>query len=98
MARFTLDRRRVEDAIIEANTEGTVDDVLQLKYSGRGMFGSTCLGLSLASTAEAFKVIAYLAISLNEDGENPDDMLDRVRTVSMGLGVIVYFPGVEVRG
>jgi hypothetical protein len=70
-------------------------------YSGRGMYGKDCLGCD-SMTLEEFVLFAFeLGSHLNDDEEKEDERdlisraLARVKTDSMGMGIIIYFPGVE---
>ncbi len=69
-------------------------------YSGRGMYGSQCLatdddagiGEIMANVLEA---LSYDECSLNEDGlRQAADGLRKMRSDSMGMGTVYYFPGV----
>lgn len=61
-------------------------------YSGRGMYGSKCVGVRLGRNSEftEFGLGVKLALALGEDA---DDL--NPRTDSMGLGSIIYFPNVR---
>jgi hypothetical protein len=66
-------------------------------YSGRGMYGATCFGI-VGSLSDAVKVLIGLAEqeTRNEgDAENVRELVDLMRTDSMGPDSIVYFPGAE---
>jgi hypothetical protein len=59
-------------------------------YSGRGMFGSSCLGIEVDNFGQAalfFAVLGDMSIDLAET------LARRLRTDNMGYGMIVYFPG-----
>lgn len=67
-----------------------------LSYSGRSMYGSSCLGVDLKQGqsplvlfAEALEVCSKEEVSLVEEA------LRKVQTDSMGQGSIVYFPGID---
>lgn len=61
-------------------------------YSGRGMYGARCVGFDLDRGSQAMKLGAAIHSTLIED--EAEEMLDRAMQDSMGLGIIVYFPGV----
>jgi hypothetical protein len=71
-------------------------------YSGRGMYGSTCLGVTLDASGKLGVMISDLLDNLTE--EQLDDLhqisngFRRMAWDSMGLGMIVYFPEVEYGG
>lgn len=68
-------------------------------YSGRGMYGKSCVGVTCGRT-EAFslgvKVGAAVAAAGEEDAESSVEALADLWTQvdSMGHDMIVYFPGV----
>lgn len=60
-------------------------------YSGRGMYGKTCLGVDIPHGMG--HLMATLILTVDEDDR--DDVACAVETLctdSMGLGQIVYFP------
>ena len=78
-------------------------------YSGRGMFGAECAAVVLESDQEMCKFFLALGAltaekALYADPEDVDptsdatDLAASVRTDSMGLGVVVYFPGWALEG
>lgn len=70
-------------------------------YSGRNMYGRTCLGIDLDRGVNPMQAVLE-AVSAFAIGyaDTPDevakfaDLLSVVKTDSMGLGSIVYFPEV----
>lgn len=68
-------------------------------YSGRGMYGKTCLGINVDSSdilGKLGKIMADLVRDTPEEfREGVAAGLRRVKTDSMGKGMIVYFPDVE---
>ncbi len=60
-------------------------------YSGRYMYGEWCIGFDLDSA----KDIAFIALAAAEFmGEDEViEFINTARTDSMGMGIIVYFPG-----
>lgn len=73
-----------------------VEDVCA--YSGRGMYGATCVGVYLDASlpATAFGILFGAAIVDHDDTMSAVDVLAEVtrdlRTDSMGLGTVVYWP------
>ena len=62
-------------------------------YSGRCMYGRTCLGVDCDGLED---LLIAVASGVNDD--NREDVvyaLRGLRSDSMGMGVIVYFPNVE---
>lgn len=67
-------------------------------YSGRGMYGKECLGVSgdsaLEIVLETIETVASQAGDTETIAEFVADLLD-VRTDSMGRGEIVYWPSIK---
>ncbi len=84
------------------NVEGEFRD----DYSGRGMYGASCPGLVVDDYRQALQFAIQLVrqgTEFEEDEEKRDNYLDlveelvaKLNTDSMGLGIIIYFPGVEL--
>lgn len=68
-------------------------------YSGRGMYGRSCLGIETGGFAE--DTWAPFASILEVIADDPDqvrdfaDLMSKTRQDSLGLGVIFYWPSVE---
>ncbi len=62
-------------------------------YSGRGMYGDTCVGVVLGDYANAWTLA--LAIADVNNGDADLFGLPEPRTDSMGLGTILYWPGLK---
>lgn len=61
-------------------------------YSGRFMYGDTCVGFDVDSLTELGTLaIAFVEVLGDTLGR---DMTERARTDNMGLGYIIYFPHV----
>ena len=56
-------------------------------YSGRGMFGRTCVGVSLDADSDFAKIIRAAG-----DCDTAADLFEARRTETLGHGVIVYWP------
>jgi hypothetical protein len=64
-------------------------------YSGRGMYGKRCLALDIDGDTSLIGAVVEIAAELAQAGE--DDALGDLRdgvTDSLGLGTVLYFPGV----
>lgn len=62
-------------------------------YSGRGMFGKTCLGVTVDNVAQFCLELGHAIGQHNE--QNDDDLIElprQISTDSMGRSAIVYFP------
>ncbi len=73
---------------------------LHSSYSGRGMFGSTCYGISgEGSGAGLVADLIQYAAEILEDKEEILEFIDEIssnlREDSMGRGIIVYFPNIS---
>jgi hypothetical protein len=93
----TIKRAHLDNAINDANIEG---DKLHTAYSGRGMYGETCHGIS-GSLADYSRLLVALATvgAPDESGEYEtaaDALADHVATDSFGTETIFYFPGVTI--
>lgn len=76
-------------------------DVETRSYSGRAMYGRECLGVDVSDFADFLttytEALRHQAPSSNNDEwwDAIDEGLRSARTDSMGMGIIVYFPGVK---
>lgn len=73
-------------------------------YSGRAMYGDTCIGV-IGSTSDLLKFVARVAtwnVENEEDADSPEgielveDLADSARSDSMGRDMVFYFPGVKL--
>ncbi|TXH53642.1 MAG: hypothetical protein E6Q97_12815 [Desulfurellales bacterium] len=82
-------------AALEDELLGYLDDLdVRTDYSGRGMYGETCLGLV---TSQPMAILGWrFALVLDELGLDPYEVLVKARTDSMGYDTITYFPGVTL--
>lgn len=80
--------------ILEQGTNEITED-----YSGRGMFGSQCVGFTAPDIREAFSVFAdCLAACEDDQRENFIQCFRNVHTDSMGFDTIFYFPQMRTEG
>ena len=69
------------------------------EYSGRGMYGKTCLGVTIEENLPGVLLnLGYTIREFEYDEEDPITRPSRICMDSMGLGTIVYFPNVEYVG
>jgi len=63
-------------------------------YSGRGMFGKSCLGVEIdpGDSVTEFSLGVDVGIWLQENDEDYNSRDFKSSSDSMGLGTIVYFP------
>lgn len=65
-------------------------------YSGRGMFGRTCLGVIVRKGDSYMEFLMKLTRYLCQQGvEDVDLSLDGVSIDSLGLDTIIYFPQIQ---
>lgn len=96
-----MDAKKLIEAIEAADVRGCDEELVARWYSGRGMRGASCVGVTVPRGVSAFQLGAAVAVSLLDgavDDEGPDDVeaLARLRVGedAMGLDGIVYFPDV----
>jgi len=64
-------------------------------YSGRGMFGRTCLGVVVRQGYSFMDFLMKLTKYMDDNGvEDTDFSLEGVSYDALGLDTIVYFPNV----
>ena len=70
---------------------------IRTDYSGRAMFGDTCIGFDVENTSDALQIIAEATLHADKayNGEDFVKTLRGVRTDSMGRGMIYYFPNMQ---
>lgn len=61
-------------------------------YSGRGMYGQTCLGVSIDGHLIGFAMRLGAQLALTADALTAETLAGQVGVDSMGRGSIVYFP------
>lgn len=71
-------------------------------YSGRGMYGKECLGADIdRGGLGSFMADVIMGMEAHVAAENREEIAEAFRSMStdsMGLGMIVYFPGVPYEG
>lgn len=67
---------------------------IRLDYSGRGMYGTTCLGIVCDSPLNTMLNLGYYLQEFQEDNDTviSMDLLGRARKDQMGVSEIIYFP------
>jgi hypothetical protein len=86
---------KIESSVLEDlafEVEGTART-----YSGRGMYGSQCAGITLDSESDLLQLGAAIAQTI-EDEELQRLLISQASFDSMGLGIIVYWRSIEVDG
>ncbi|MFA7264715.1 MAG: hypothetical protein WC054_00085 [Candidatus Nanopelagicales bacterium] len=76
-------------------------------YSGRGMYGEECFGITFDGRSDPFRFFASLGELVGEQQEFDEPDLEQGFAVvlaqracmdSMGLGTVLYFPGYQLEG
>lgn len=88
----TLDRNDVYEALGAAGFE---EEALYEDYSGRAMYGATCIGIVTDQVSRVGLFYRELA-EVTGDEELAERLADAERQDSMGLSAIIYWPGVTV--
>lgn len=84
----------VEEAIKNFISENEQYSLYE-NYSGRGMFGRTCLGVIVQRNDSFIDFIIKLTKYLDDNGiEDVDFSLEGVSYDALGLDTIVYFPNI----
>jgi hypothetical protein len=87
-------------AIVRAEVPG-YEPFEARSYSGRGMRGRECVGVTVGRGLSSFQLGVAIAAAMRDDffpqlQQDLEDLVGlTVREDSMGLDTIVYFPGVE---
>lgn len=96
-----MDAKALIRAIENAQLENA-DELKAQSYSGRAMYGRSCVGVVIPRDVSSFQLAAAVALCLVEDANEGEEawLLEelaalRVCEDSMGLDTIVYFPRVE---
>ena len=74
------------------DTKGDVK--FRSKYSGRGMFGKSCVGF--VSSTPLTDLVQLVEFIINEGYESASYYLGEVGQDSMGFDTIVYFPNISM--
>jgi hypothetical protein len=85
--------------ITESDAKDIADMIeaeLYTDYSGRAMYGETCIGFVFDRYAETSELDLAFAAADVLGLEEARDAFTRSRSDSMGLDSIVYFPGLQL--
>jgi len=91
---ITLIPEQVDEIALWVTDQG-VEAEPRYDYSGRGMYGKTCIGFTMPGDGALLLGMALMAV-LDED--EATEMARMLRTDSMGRDTIFYFPGVTLDG
>lgn len=95
MAQKVLTREALDDILDACDVD---EDVVRTDYSGRAMYGKTCLGFTFEGIDEFadFLIRVTQLAAEDEECEWSAAWFAGVVTDSMGKSTIFYFPGVSV--
>lgn len=83
-----------------ASLTASADDIgatVDTAYSGRSMFGRSCVAIRCDGTTVATQVFAFASSLGARDDELAADLVEKqIATDDLGLGVVFYWPYVTV--
>jgi len=89
-----MDKSRFQEALEYLSNQM---DFNVRSYSGRGMYGNTCIAID----GDNFNILR-LGVALNDYfsdyEEDVPESVYRYRTDNMGLGIVIYWPNMEYVG
>lgn len=95
----------VREAVKQMNEEEGDDSIKVRSYSGRGMYGATCLGITTDRYTNPHDVIMKIVVQFVEENHEDKNFLFKFRELtdclqnpkqdSMGLGIVTYFPDID---
>lgn len=83
-----------EEKLDEIIEESGIEADVRTEYSGRAMYGRSCLGLVVSSSREMFKF--FIAAGHVLDEVQAYQLAAVLHQDNMGLGWVFYFPGWQV--
>lgn len=86
---MTLDKETIECAL---DLAGLTEDNVIYAYSGKGMYGRRCLAI----TGKIGDAMAFVGGLLQEEPSWDVEQLKEVYMDSLGMDVVVYWPGIQV--
>ena len=88
----SIDVTLVDDVLDNLDT---FNDRCVRTYSGRGMYGTACFGVTFRTVSDFAGFMVRLAA---DEPALADGLADRVQQDSLGLDTIYYFPGFVLDG
>ena len=91
----TVKREVLEDVVYRSDMDL---DQIRSDYSGRGMYGRECLGLTCTLPDLLMFAINFELIHGDDEDADllPSEWIPQVQEDSMGRGAIYYWPSVQV--
>lgn len=90
---MTIDLQVTEEDLREHLHNYLNDFQIHTDYSGRGMMGRTCFGVTIPGDDEGLVLGWAIGKFLDDHGVDTTDVLNSTRRDNMGRSVIYYFPG-----
>lgn len=72
------------------------EDAVYAEYSGRGMYGRSCFGIRVGQYDNVNETLLGVALAEVFGSDDAWDIARSMRSDSLGLGSIIYFPGWEI--
>lgn len=95
----------VREAVRQMNEDEGDNSIKVRSYSGRGMYGASCLGITTGRFTNPHDVIMKIVVQFVEENHEDEDFLSKFRELtdclqnprqdSMGLGTVTYFPDID---
>lgn len=88
--------REILDSALDATGIDVLDYAIRTHYRGRGMFGDACAAVELEEQQQALQLLVALGAEFACDTVQALELARNARTDSLGTGVVLYFPEVEL--
>lgn len=79
----------------ELDFENSVDEIIRPDYSGRYMYGATCLGIVIHNTTDIYSFMYGLGLRAERTGEDMSEWTNPSED-SMGRSTILYWRDITV--
>lgn len=101
MTTITITEEQLESVIAwlaERDVYDADEISVRTDYSGRAMYGRTCVGFVAPNALIPLVTIALFHVVAEQEGDaDALELIGRAATDSMGMSTIVYFPSLQVR-
>jgi hypothetical protein len=102
MSSTTITREQLADILDTAELYEAIDTdepelarvSVRADYSGRGMYGTKCLGFTVSAHAASMRIAVAMGAVLGTDEAR--EIVSHAATDSMSRDMIVYFPGLTL--
>ena len=83
--------------LIKAYADGDDDVSVRTDYSGRSMYGRTCVGAVMSDMQDAVGLVGWIVAQADAaEQENVAEALSNCRFDSMGRRTIIYWPSIKL--